>query len=144
MPIKRIYRWLYPIDWPELSRTIRFKRARGACECCGRPHGQWVFHLADGRWWDPESRAWRTGQGRTLKRTQMVNLQSVRRTRVFLACAHLNHDPAENSPNNLRALCQRCHLLHDRPEHLRRRRATYRRRLALGDLFEGPYPELFR
>jgi hypothetical protein len=39
----------------------------------------------------------------------------------------------------LRALCQRCHMIHDRPEHLRRRRITWRARRALGDLFLGPY-----
>ena len=41
---------------------------------------------------------------------------------------------------NVKALCQRCHLLHDRPEHRRRIRITLRRRRALGDLFLGPYP----
>ena len=41
---------------------------------------------------------------------------------------------------NVRALCQRCHLLHDRPEHRRRIRLTLRRRRALGDLFLGIYP----
>jgi hypothetical protein len=38
---------------------------------------------------------------------------------------------------NLRALCQRCHMLHDRPHHLAQRRITYRQRLAVGDLFLG-------
>src|SRR5262245_15152533 len=41
-----------------------------------------------------------------------------------------------------RGLCQRCHLLHDRPEYRRRIRLTLRRRRALGDLFAGPYPSL--
>ena len=29
MPIRPSLRWLYPIDWPQLSRVIRFGRARG-------------------------------------------------------------------------------------------------------------------
>ena len=45
-------------------------------------------------------------------------------------------------PKNLRALCQRCHMLHDRPHHLAQRWITYRRRLAVGDLFLGPYPAM--
>jgi hypothetical protein len=49
MPIRPEFRWLYPIDWPQLSALIRFKRARGCCEGCGRLHGQIVFHLGDGR-----------------------------------------------------------------------------------------------
>ena len=62
------------------------------------------------------------------------NEASWRTTRVVLATAHLNHDPTDN-----RALCQRCHMLHDRDEHRRRRWRTYRARRALGDLFTGPY-----
>jgi nitrate/TMAO reductase-like tetraheme cytochrome c subunit len=57
-----------------------------------------------------------------------------RRTRVVLAAAHRDHDTA-----NLSAFCQRCHMIHDRPEHRRRRWATLFRRKALGDLFRGPY-----
>jgi hypothetical protein len=63
-------------------------------------------------------------------------------TRVVLAAAHLDSDPTNNRLQNLRALCQRCHMLHDRPHHLAQRWITYRRRLALGDLFLGPYPAL--
>ncbi len=60
-------------------------------------------------------------------------------TRVVLACAHLNHDTADNRPRNLKALCQRCHMLHDQPEHQRQRLLTLRSRKAMGDLFLGPY-----
>jgi hypothetical protein len=59
-----------------------------------------------------------------------------------LSAAHLDSDPANNRVNNLRALCQRCHMLHDRSHHLAQRWITYRRRLAIGDLFLGPYPAL--
>ena len=51
-------------------------------------------------------------------------------------------DPTNNRPKNLRALCQRCHMLQDRPHHLAQRWITYRRRVAVGDLFLGPYPAL--
>lgn len=60
-------------------------------------------------------------------------------TRVVLASAHLNHDPGDNRPVNLAALCQRCHLAHDREEHQRQRWSTLFRRRALGDLFLGLY-----
>jgi hypothetical protein len=66
----------------------------------------------------------------------------LRTTRVVLAAAHLDSNPRNNRLRNLRALCQRCHMLHDRPRHLAQRWITYRRRLAIGDLFLGPYPEL--
>ena len=44
-----------------------------------------------------------------------------------------------NRPSNLKAFCQRCHMLHDRPEHQRRRWFTLFRRRALGDLYQGRY-----
>ena len=47
MPIAREHRWLYPIDWRELSAFIRFGRAKGRCEHCQRPHGRHVLHLGD-------------------------------------------------------------------------------------------------
>jgi hypothetical protein len=60
-------------------------------------------------------------------------------TKVALATAHLDHNPSNNKARNLKAYCQRCHMLHDREEHRRRRRITLRKRNALGDLFLGPY-----
>ena len=48
MPIRREHRFYYPIDWPQLSAVIRFRRAGGACEGCGRPHG--ADDLPFGRW----------------------------------------------------------------------------------------------
>jgi hypothetical protein len=59
--------------------------------------------------------------------------------RVILAAAHLDHDPRNNRLRNLKSLCQRCHMIHDRPHHLAQRHITYLLRRALGDLFFGPY-----
>ena len=60
---------------------------------------------------------------------------------VFLACTHLDHEPSNKDLRNLKTLCQSCHILHDRAEHLRQCWFTYRRRKALEDLFLGPYLE---
>ena len=141
VPIRPEYRWFYPIDWPQLSAEIRFRRAGGRCESCGRPHGQIVFALPDGRWWDEIDRNWRSGRGKLLARQQpkAEQLMHLKPTRVSLAAAHRDHDPTNNRARNLVAFCQRCHLLHDREEHKRRRRLTLLRRKALGDLFSGAY-----
>ena len=144
MPIKPELRGFYPIDWPQLSHSIRFRRAKGRCEHCGRPHGEIVHHLGDGRWYDQESERWRDGQGRRVR----TNLPAPAHlpaeipafvTQVYLSCAHLDHDVGNNDAGNLAALCQRCHMMHDRPHHLARRRITYLMRRALGDLFAGLY-----
>ena len=66
MPIKPELRYFYPIDWPQISRWVRFVRAGGRCEACGRPHGATVCHLGDGRWWDEMLKVWRDGRGRRI------------------------------------------------------------------------------
>ena len=138
MPIRPQYKWFYPIDWPQLSAVIRFERAKGRCQRCGRPHGREIRHLGDGRWWDEDERSWRNGRGRRLARRVGDGI-AVRTTRVALAAAHLDHDPTNNRLRNLKALCQRCHMLHDQKEHRRRRLLTLRMRNAIGDLFLGLY-----
>lgn len=141
MPIRPAHRWFYPVDWHELSAVIRFRRAGGRCENCGRPHGRVVLHLGDGRWWDEDAGRWRDDAGRWVRQLTPPHstIERTRRTRVVLATCHRDHDPTNNDPANLAAWCQRCHLLHDRPEHLRRRCVTYLARRAIGDLFAGPY-----
>lgn len=145
MPIRRQLRWFYPIDWPQISASIRFVRAKGRCEQCGRPHGRVVFHLGDGRWWDEDAKTWRNGKGRPLSRLPALapspEAGVIRTTKVVLAAAHLDHDPGNNRPRNLKAFCQRCHMLDDRAEHQRRRSLTLRMRKAIGDLFLGRYSE---
>lgn len=139
MPIRREHRFFYPIDWPQLSIAIRFRRAGGCCEGCGRPHGQIVCHLGDGRWWDAAAASWRDGRGRRIRLPPGTDvLGSVKTTWVVLAAAHRDHDTTNNAGRNLAAFCQRCHMIHDRPEHRRRRWSTLFRRKALGDLFGDP------
>jgi hypothetical protein len=141
VPIRPEHRHFYPIDWPQLSAVIRFGRAGGRCEACGRPHGHVIVCLDEGTWYDAEAGGWRSGRGRLLRREPgVVALATARLTIPILATCHREHDTSRNGDADLAAWCQRCHLIHDRPEHLRRRRITYLRRRALGDLFLGPYP----
>lgn len=43
-------------------------------------------------------------------------------SRVILTVAHLDHDTSNNSDENLKALCQKCHLSHDKSDNLNRRK----------------------
>ncbi len=91
MPIRRQHRWLYPIDWPQISALIRFQRARVRCEQRGRPHG---------RWWDDDAKSWRNGKeaiqpGRCAPSPEAKTILT---TKVVLAAAHLDHDPGNNRP----------------------------------------------
>jgi hypothetical protein len=139
MPIRREFRLLYPSNWPALSRRVRFERAGGRCQGCGRPHLARVRCLPDGRWFDETARTWRDGRGRPARWPDLIDVSHVRLTRVVLAAAHLDNNPANNRLANLKSLCQRCHMLHDGPFHLAQRWLTYRRRWAMGDLFFGRY-----
>ena len=99
MPLTREERARYPADWPEISRRIRFGRARGHCEWCGAEHGK-----------------------------PHPNTKSI----VVLTVAHLNHTPEDVRPENLAALCQRCHLNYDRQRHIAKARRN--RRLRRGEM----------
>ena len=111
MPIRPENRNRYPAHWRELSERIRFERADGRCECtgqCGVDHlpkhssGDWPFcdDLVAGRC------AARNGEA-----------HPVTGSRVVLTVAHLDHTPENCDPDNLRAMCQRCHLAYDRKQH---------------------------
>jgi hypothetical protein len=139
MPIRRELRPLYPPHWNELSTRVRFGRAGGACQHCGRPHGLELRCLPDGRWYDAGLRTWRDRRGRPARWPDLEEITHQRVTRVVLAAAHIDHDPRNNRLRNLASLCQRCHLLHDRTWHLLQRWVTYRLRYAGADLFIGPY-----
>ena len=139
MPIRPEFRPLYPANWTILSQRVRFERAGGRCQRCGRPHLVRVRCLPDGRWFDEAARTWRDHRGRPARWPDLIEAGYIRMTHVVLAAAHLDGNPANNRLANLRSLCQRCHMLHDRPFHLAQRWLTYRRRWAVGDLFFGRY-----
>ena len=41
---------------------------------------------------------------------------------VILTVAHINRDTTDNRDENLKAMCQRCHLNHDRKDNSKRKR----------------------
>ena len=46
-------------------------------------------------------------------------------SRVVLTIAHLDHTPEHNNPDNLRALCQRCHNRNDAKHRAETRRSKH-------------------
>lgn len=116
MPIKPENAARYPDDWPEISTRIRFGRAGGFCECegeCGLDHGG------------------RCGEAHGWEHSETGSV-------VVLTVAHLNHQPEDNRDENLKAMCQRCHLRYDHSHHMENARQTRRAKLACGDLFDDP------
>ena len=113
----------YPADWHEISLRIRYERARGRCEKCGLTHNALILRLGHGRCralTDTE-RDWIHERMRSGD-TEIKAVKFLGFTRVVLTVAHLNHIKDDVSEENLKALCQSCHLKLDLSRHMYNRR----------------------
>lgn len=120
MPIAPENRDRYPPSWRALSDGIRFGRAGSRCECAGECG---IDHQAEARLWDNDST--KPEVARPFRRCQAVHGLPHPETgsAVVLTVGHLDHQPENVDPTNLRAWCQRCHNRYDGPH----RRANARR-----------------
>lgn len=144
MPIRPENLARYPANWPEISARVR-ARAGNRCEFCGvangaiggRLGGIWFHPIPEERmlalvWPKPGTEAWCC---RTDERGERV-VHRLRIIRIVLTVAHLHHVPEHCDDENLRALCQRCHLVYDQAHHAQTRYSVRREGLAIADLFE--------
>ena len=110
MPMKR---HLYPGNWTEISKCIR-ARAKGRCEClgiCGLHHDH-----------------------RCVEKHGHKAVYA--RGKIVLTVAHLNHDTMDRREENLKALCQRCHLRLDTPQHVKNAAETRRLKREYDERFQ--------
>lgn len=106
----------YPKEWPAISRRIR-ERSGGQCEC----EGECGLHRTT-----PGPRRCKERNGQPAKCAM---------GKIVLTVAHLNHDGMDCRDENLKALCQRCHLRYDQEQHQVNARTTRRAKKAHGELF---------
>jgi hypothetical protein len=101
----------YPANWCLMALAIK-QAAEWNCQQCGRPCRQAGESVAafekrlDERW-----------QSELAELVICAGQEAVKRYRVqrfLLTVAHLDQDPGNNTPNNLKALCAPCHLRYDR------------------------------
>lgn len=118
MPIRKDLRKFYSSPEWRVIRARILERAGGKCEACGKPDRVlvWVTRDGTGRWWMP------------VRKPLVEKGVELHLTRCVLTVAHLNHDTYDNRDVNLAALCQYCHLKHDRRFHLASARRTRARR----------------
>lgn len=96
----------YPPDWKTRIRPDILRRANNRCELCGVENGSLVWR---------ERVVMRFNYG-PLGRGGVQMGQYVK---VVLTIAHLDHDNKNNDYSNLKALCQKCHLVLDQEQHRR-------------------------
>lgn len=161
MPISPQNQKRYPPEWPHI-RLQMLERANWRCEhpgCQAAQYavGRWLARDVEQAVWAPvvgntpavtsDDRAMHAaGQGRKpdgipwtyrdarafLERFAWDEPQPII---IVLTVAHLNHQPEDCRPENLRAWCQRHHLAYDLEHHQQNARATRRARRAIGELF---------
>ena len=107
MPIKPENKARYPKNWKHIADSIR-ERAGNKCE--GSPDF-------------PDCRA------------ENGNHHPVTGSKVVLTVAHLDHQPENCAPENLRAMCQRCHLNYDKHHHAKTAYATKKALAKTLDMF---------
>lgn len=120
MPIKDYLK--YPPNWKEISKRIRYERAKGKCEWCGAPDRT---HIKRYR---PNLGIWETCEP-----DFAGDVEWTKAAYIFLTVSHYDHDTTNNDDSNLYALCNRCHLTHDGKFHAvnaARTRAEKRRKQA--------------
>lgn len=139
MPISKAARALYPKDWKQIRARI-LERAGHACEWCGVMNHAIGWREEDGRFVAVDEDFLRAF-GHTLKDVPCtivtVDDTRTRIIRIVLTIAHVhNPDPADVRPENLAALCQRCHNRHDAPMRQANAARTRRDRDPQADLLE--------
>ncbi len=135
MPIRKEYRAFYGKTWREVTRPKILARAGNKCEQCGKPDRStvWVISLpVSGRrtqfWQCSEALAWvRCSDGAAFPNSVFVptfrsEMAAYRTILVVLTIAHLNHTPGDDRDENLKALCQWCHLNWDKIHHAETRK----------------------
>ena len=139
MPIRPELMPLYPggstrsPEWRELREEV-LDRSGWRCDFCLVEHGMTISMLGDGTFMTGTGGVYCDRTGGFL-RLSHPSFEPGRPVLIVLAVCHKDHDPTNNNPDNLLALCQKCHLRHDAKEHWRTRRA----RNAIGDLFDNRF-----
>ena len=133
MPIRPELKHFYKTPEYRAARERVIARAKNRCEQCGKPNGEMV-ETCSGRTlslmgnpgrkvmcWRAAGSSWVTWCGVKMNAhprfSVCTRMGKVRTIRVVLTCAHLNHNPSDNSDENLRFLCQWCHLNYDMDHH---------------------------
>lgn len=115
MPIKPELRHFYGRVWRTVTRPRILARAGNKCEQCGVPgaKGPKILRGPAGTWRSTFGGWWHICTGGIVQGID----GPTRHVTVVLTIAHLNHKPGDDRDENLKALCQWCHLDYDKMHH---------------------------
>lgn len=139
MPIKPENRCRYPANWDEIRAAI-LARAGNRCEQCKVANGKRIARGAGpftGTYQADTAEVLDAETGEYIASVRMSEYQVKNMVTIVLTIAHLDHQPENCDPSNLRAWCQMHHLRHDAAHHAETARATRRSGKAIADLFDG-------
>lgn len=133
----------YPSNWKTEIRPRILKRAGNKCECCLVPNYEIILR---GKWGEKEvyqmddtGAIHDAATGRYITSAYLGDVwnghPSEKPVRVVLTIAHLDHDTSNNEDGNLKAMCQRCHLIYDKDYHKANAAQTRRNKKGMADLF---------
>ncbi len=93
----------YHPDWKDIIRPSILQRDNYSCQHCRIRHKSIVYKKSNGEYHvcDEFEHEWAKANNKNP-------------FTLFLHVAHLNHDKTDNRPENLLALCPRCHGKYDR------------------------------
>lgn len=118
----------YPPNWKTEIRPAILQRAENKCEDCGVENHRLIHRFGKGQddWvYYPEgmeAEAW--------------SIDGKKATKIVLTIAHVdNPDKMDCRPENLKALCQKCHLQRDMAHHIANRKKTLQERKKQSSLF---------
>ena len=126
----------YPKNWKSEIRPSILKRANNCCEFCGVKNHDFGFRGKDGRFYNDNF---------ILQQLELYGIdmfdahipQTAKRFQIVLTVAHLDHDINNNDYSNLKALCQKCHLVYDKNHHAKNRSKSINSKKGLVEL---PFP----
>lgn len=116
-------RHLYPKNWRTIATIIKYLANWKCQQCdrpCLRPNQTWDELYEDfietGSDWVNEACEFDEKDGKLTSRHF--------KGRFILTVAHLDQNPANNEPSNLKALCPTCHNRHDAPHRAKNAKRT--------------------
>lgn len=118
----------YPKNWKTEIRPDILKRAKNKCEICGVKNNEYGYRDPLGKFYTVQETMdmlENTGYdifSDVLSNQNFKDGNPKPPIRIVLTISHTDHDITNNDYSNLKALCQKCHLNHDKDHHKASRR----------------------